>query len=197
MANPARVSGPMTVEAFLEWDSGDEYVWELIDGIPRLKFPDNADFQGHAAPSDAHALILQNVARLIDTTLLARSSPCRVYPGGGQTITKTPARHRIPDLVVKCGRLGQDSLRPVLIVEVTSPSNTRAELAAREADFRAVPTIQEIVTLEQTRPAARILRRAGDLWPVETLAGPDGALYLESIDLALPFTDIYRDVPVL
>lgn len=197
MGDVARLKGPMTVEEFLRWDSGDDYVWELIDGFPRLKFAQTADLHGHAAPSDAHVLIIQNVASAIDAVLRSRQAPCRAYPGGGQTIAGArPPRHRIPDLVVKCGRLGQDVLQSILIVEVTSPSNTRAECAAREADYRAVPTIREIVTLEQSSPSARVVRRAGDLWPAELVHGVEKTLDLESIDLALPFVEIYRDVPL-
>lgn len=194
MGDPARVAGPMSVEDFLAWDSGDDFVWELIDGYPTLKFPPNPDFHGQAAPSDDHALIMMNIGAALEAALRAAGRPCHVYPVGGQTISRRRARHRIPDLLVKCGPRGGTEEKPVLVVEVVSPSNTRAELADREADYRSVPSLHEILVVEQDRPSIALLRRTGDLWRVEHLDGLDKTLTLESVQTTLSLMVIYRDV---
>lgn len=193
MGDPARVAGPMSVEEFLEWDSGDDCIWELIDGWPRPKFPPNPDFHGQAAASDDHALICLNISFLLESAFRSGRRPCHIYPVGGQTISRRRARHRIPDLLVKCGRRGPDET-PVLVVEVVSPSNTKRELADREMDYRSVPNLQEIVVVEQDRPKVTVQRRTGDLWRVETLEGWEAVLTLESLDARLPLADIYRDI---
>jgi len=61
MGVPTKVTKPMTVGGFLEWDSDDDFLYELIDGYPRLKYPPNPDFMGQAVPSDSHQLILSNM----------------------------------------------------------------------------------------------------------------------------------------
>jgi len=194
MGDPARVAGPMSVNEFLTWDSGDDFIWELIDGYPRLKFPPNPEFHGQAAPSDDHALIIMNIGSAIQTAPRAAGHPCHVYPVGGQTISRRHARHRIPDLLVKCGPRGSADEKPLLVVEVVSPSNTRSELAEREADYRSVPSLQEILVVEQDRPAVIWLRRTGELWRSETVERLDAPLALTSLEIPLTMTEIYRDI---
>ena len=194
MADPVKVQGPMTVEAFLQWDSGDDFVYELIDGHPRLKFPPNPEIHGQAAPSDEHMVIVGNLTALVTTHVRARRRPCRVMPGPGQVVPRKQNRYRIPDFAVKCGRTAREAVDPILIAEVLSPSNTAVEMDEREADFRSLPTVQEILRIEQSRPAVTLLRRAGDLWRADRLEGLDALLRLESIALDIPLSDLYRDV---
>lgn len=128
----------MTVEAFLAWESGDDCVWELIDGFPQPKHPPNPDFHGQAAPSDAHVLIVGNIHGVVDSRLLTQRRRCHAFPGSGQTVPGRRDRHRIPDLVVKCGTGPWATADPILIVEVVSPSNTRADLVGLELPLRTV-----------------------------------------------------------
>lgn len=195
MGDPARVSGPMTVAQFLRWDSGDDCVWELVDGWPRPRFPPNPALQGHAAPTDRHALIALNIALAIEPELRRRHALCHVFLGAGQTIPRRSNRHRVPDLMVKCSSRESGAVEPILIIEIVSPSNSRHELGERDADFRSLPTVREIVLIEQARPAATIARRASDLWRIETVQALTAELPLESIDLRVPMADIYRFLP--
>jgi len=194
MSDAAAVRKPMTVAEFLEWDSGDDLVWELIDGFPRLKFPPNPELRGQAAPSDEHAVIVKNVTYAVETAIRAQGRPCRVMPGPGQAIPRRGDRHRIPDLAVKCGRSAFEARDPILIVEVVSPSNRAVELVERQADFQSLPTVQEVVIIEQARPVVMRHRRVGDLWRTDRFEGLDAALTLESVDLVLPLSEIYFSV---
>lgn len=194
MAEPAVVRKPMTVAEFLEWDSGDDCVWELVDGYPQLKFPPNPDLCGQAAASDEHAVIIMNVGSAIQAAIRAQGRPCRVMPGAGQAIPRRGDRHRIPDLVVKCGPTDLDARDPILIVEVVSPSNRALELVERQADFQSLPTVQEIVLIEQDRAVVVMHRRVGDLWRTDRVEGLEAELTLESVAQSLPLSDIYRSV---
>lgn len=196
MSEAARVSPPMTIEEFLDWDSGDEFVWELIDGYPQLKFPPNPDLHGQAAPSDEHGVIVQNLAFVIETVVRAKRRPCRVIAGAGQPVSRrrNRERFRIPDLVVKCGESVREARDPILIAEVVSPSNRASIQEERAADFRSLPTVLEFVVLEQNRPVVTRHRRVGDLWRFDRFEGLDAVLELESVDLAIPLTDLYRGV---
>ena len=194
MGEAAKVMAPMTVEEFLAWDSGDDFVWELIDGYPRLKFPPNPALLGQAAPSDEHGVIVGNLHRLIANHMIAGRKPCRVIPGAGQKVNRQRERLRIPDLAVKCGPTARDARDPILMVEVISPSNSAREIAEREADFRALPTVQQILVLEQEAPVATLSTRVGDLWRMERLEGLDAILRLDSVGLEIPLAEVYRDV---
>ncbi len=194
MGEPAKVLRPMTLEEFLEWDSGDDCVWELVDGFPRPKFPPNPALLGQAAPSDEHGVIVKNLTFALENLVRAGKLPCRVIPGAGQKVSVRRNRLRIPDLTVKCGPTSREAWDPILVVEVISPSNSARELAEREADFRALPTVREIVVLEQDAAVATVSHRVGDLWRVERLEGLDAVLSLESVGLEVPLREVYRDV---
>lgn len=191
MGAAKKIDRPMTVEEFLAWDSEDDLTWELIDGYPRLKFPANPEFQGQAAPTTDHQRIVRNLLVVIDAKLRTNRPRCEVIPGTREAIPRRHRRCRVPDLAVRCG---PDGSQPVLVVEVLSPSNTFAELAEREADYQSIPTVLEIVVVEQDRPVVHLRRRRGELWPGYRIEGIDQSVTLESVGLELPLTEMYRDV---
>lgn len=190
MGEAARLGQPMTVEEFLEWDSGDEYLWELVDGYPQLKFLPDAE--GHAAPVDEHGVIVHNLSVAIDHPIRANRMPCRIISGHGQPVDRT--RYRMPDLVVRCGRTSREARDPILVVEVLSPSNSAVEMERRQRDYMSLPTLQEYVVIELGRPAAQSRRRRGDLWRFDQVEGLDAVLTLESVALSAPMRDVYRSV---
>ena len=192
MGAAQKIDRPMTVEEFLEWDSGDDLTWELIDGYPRLKYPVNPE--GHAAPTDNHQTIIQNISFAVDTVLRRERRPCRVIANINQRVPRRPNRTRVPDLAVKCGRTMRDARDPILIVEVLSPSNRPAEILERDADFRSIPTVVEIVFLDQDRAAATVHRRRGEFWANDRVEGIDAVLVLESVPVEMRLHDVYLGV---
>lgn len=194
MGDAARIQAPMTADEFLKWDSGDDFVWELIDGYPKLKFAPNPDFLGQAAPSDDHGVIVKNLTFLFETSVRAKRRPCRVIPGPGQKVRRTRERVRIPDLAVKCGNSSRDATDPIIVAEVMSPSNSFREMDERMADYRSLESVREILVLDQDAANVTLHRRVGDLWRVERLEGLDAVLTLETFDLSVTLSEIYRDV---
>ncbi|MFC7333956.1 Uma2 family endonuclease [Rhodocista pekingensis] len=199
----------MTVEEFLAWDSGDDLVWELIDGYPVLRDYDPAT--GQASPSPDHGAVTAALGRLIGNALAARKHPCRLEIGSGVDHGRRDRDFRIPDLLVRCGRTPAGPGEPVLVVEVLSPANTASEMHRKHAFFKATPSIREIVELEQDEAACTVLRRlpgragpgdaggdgadgGADIWVQERLAGPDAVLRLDSIDAAIPLAEVYRGI---
>lgn len=194
MGGAVRVTKPMTVEEFLAWDSGDDLVYELIDGFPRLKDPPNPNLMGQAAPTDDHNAIVANLMIALAAVVRSKGLPCRVLPGSGQRIQRRRNRMRIPDLMVKCGSSPRDATEPLLVAEVLSPSNTAIDLAERDMDYRSLPGLREILLIEQDRPAVTIARRVGDLWRTDRVEGLDAVLTLETVEADLPLSELYRDV---
>ncbi len=75
----------MNVREFLEWDSGDDRVWELHDGYPILK--DGWGPRGHAAPTPRHNAMVGELARLIGNALRGAG----LSPGPASTAIPTGA----------------------------------------------------------------------------------------------------------
>jgi Uma2 family endonuclease len=184
----------MTVEEFLAWESGDDGVWELLDGIPILK--DFDPTTGHAAPSAAHGRLVGTLGAMIDTALSRGGKPCALEVGSGTKLADSQGSYLIPDLLVKCGRSSRDADEPVLAVEVLSPSNSNWERRYKTAAYRAIPSMREVVELAQDRMWAFVVRRTDDGWVEEIVEGPDARLRLESVGLDIPLADLYRTVPL-
>src|SRR5437660_551274 len=116
----AKLPVRMSVEEFLNWDSGDGMRYELADGEPRAMAP----------ASTVHGFLQSELARLIGNHLRDKRSECAVIANPGVIPHRFSAHNvRIPDLAVTCApvRLGQATLpEPVLLIEILSPGNQAA-----------------------------------------------------------------------
>jgi len=182
----------MTVEEFLVWDSGDDYVWELVDGYPVVRDYDPAT--GQAAPSSDHGAIIAAFARHIGNALAASGRRCRLEVGTGVDHGRKDRDYRVPDLTVRCGRSPRDADQPLLVIEVLSPANSASEMNRKRAFYQAIDGLAEIVEVEQDEAAAILLRRQGDQWVQSRVEGLDATLWLESIGAGIPLADLYRDI---
>ena len=176
----------MSVEEFLDWDSGDGLLWQLVDGEP----------QAMAPAKRTHGALQTELGALIRNHLVTRNSMCSVVTTPG-VIPKLRSRHnmRIPDLAVTCSdyQVEEAALTdPVLVIEILSPSN-QAETWANVWAYASIPSVQEILVLRSIMTGADLLRRQPDgTWPQEPETILDGDLILESIGFRAPLADIYR-----
>jgi Uma2 family endonuclease len=105
-----------------------------------------------------------------------------------------------PDVFVTCDprdRTVQADLakrHPCLIVEVISGSTGAYDRGRKFEAYRRLPSLQEVLFIEQDRQQADLFRRNRDgrweLFPV----GEDGSLTLESVGAVLTLAQIYEDV---
>jgi Uma2 family endonuclease len=175
----------MSVEEFLNWDSGDFLHYELVDGVPRAMAPANR----------THGLLQNELGRLIGNHLRTTASHCDVVTAPG-VIPHLFAAHnmRVPDLGVTC--TGYDAEQttlpnPVLLVEILSPSN-QADTWTNVWAYTSMPSVREILVLRSDRIAAELLRRLPEGgWPEKTAMVTDGELVLESIGFRLPLAALY------
>jgi len=176
----------MRVTDFLLWDPGDGLRYELVDGAPRAMAPANT----------THALLQNELGRLIGNQLLHRGTRCEVLAIPGVIPHLLSAHNiRIPDLGVTCSPFipGQPAMTdPILLVEILSPSN-QAKTWSNVWAYTTIPSLQEILVLYTTRISTKILRRDQDgKWPNEPTERTLGDLELSSIDFRLPLVELYR-----
>jgi Uma2 family endonuclease len=83
---------------------------------------------------------------------------------------------------------------PILIVEILSPSN-REDTWSNVPLYATLPSVQEILLVESERVGAELLRRGTDgVWPADTAKlDPVIGIELQSIELMLPFVEVYAD----
>jgi Uma2 family endonuclease len=170
----------LTVDEFLATPQsafGPAWRYELVDGLPVAQ----------AAPSDEHAMILNNLSAALNLRL--RGNRDCVPLTGAAVIPRDKNRRkaRIPDATVRCQE------QSVAMFEIVSPSDDiDTELRARRRrDLKSVDGAALLIEIEQGAPVIHIHRRQGDFWVYDDIIGIDAILSLEAIGMEIPLSEIY------
>lgn len=196
-AKPQPRPGPFTWDEYMAWEAEQEEKWELVDGyaVPRSARWDFDPATGMAGATQAHNLAVANLLTAIAPRL--RGGSCRALPSDIKTRVPSGGG-RYPDVTVQCGGIELASLlssEPRVLFEVLSKSNTLRQQMRLLADYQAVPTVQQIVFLEQHRPTLISWTRSTDGWSLQELEGLDAVLDLPSLGVVLPLAEIYDGFP--
>jgi Uma2 family endonuclease len=173
----------MTLAEFLRWDDGTDRRYELVDGIAVMM-----------APSlEAHG----ELAAALGAEIRARlQPPCRVISEAGIVIPDRADTYYVADLAVTCaprepGR--RMVVEPILVVEVLSPSTGQVDRWRKVADYRSLPSVQEILVVFSDERRVEVQRRTPDGWRVEDLIG-QAEIALSSCEAPVPLEALYRDL---
>jgi Uma2 family endonuclease len=181
MASPAPKR--MTLAEFLEWDDGTDRRYHLVDGIPVMM-----------APSlEAHG----ELALALGAEIRARlERPRRVISEAGIVISERADTYYVADLAVTCAPRESGRrmvVEPVLVVEVLSPSTGQVDRWRKVADYRTLPSVQEILVVFSDERRVEIQRRTPDGWRVEDLIGK-AEIRLTCCNEPIPLDAAYRDL---
>src|SRR6266851_5925664 len=185
MSEPA-IRG-MTVDEFLRWEDGSDTRYELVGGFVVAMAP----------PAPGHGILFARLAGSIDAALRSRR-PCVVQGEAGILRPDRNDTCYVADLAVTCEppRPGDRLIRdPILIVEVLSPSTAAFDRQTKVADYRRIPSVQEILLIDSASVFAEVLRRDGDRWITEIVQGPAAILSLVAVPLNIPMAEIYEGIP--
>jgi Uma2 family endonuclease len=173
----------MSLQQFLAWEERQELRYEF-DGFQPLAM---------TGGTAAHAAIQRNIIHALTGRL--RGKPCQ--PFGSELKIEVDGRIRYPEAFVVCTPLTPTQTvvtDPVVVFEVLSDSTANTDLVEKNAEYRATPSIQRYVILEQTHAAGIVFVRKGEDWVSEIVAGDDAVLRLPEIGIEIPLTEIYADV---
>jgi Uma2 family endonuclease len=176
------VRKPMTLEAFLAWEDRQELRYEF-DGFQPVAM---------TGGTRTHAAIQANLLSALITRL--RGKPCR--PFGSDLKIAVAGRIRYPDAFVVCTPGANNDkvvVDPVVVFEVLSESTARADIFAKNAEYRATPSIQRYVILEQTKATAVVFARKGEDWVSEVVTD-EGVLLMPEIGIEVPLAELYADI---
>ena len=174
---------PMTLDQFLAWEERQELRYEF-DGFQPLAM---------TGGTAAHAAIQRNLLIALGVGLRNRS--CQ--PFGSELKIHVADVIHYPDAfvvrtpVAKRAKIVTD---PVVIFEVVSDSSVTTDFVTKNAEYRATPSVQRYIVLQQTKAAAAVFFRKGEDWVSDLLAGPDATLHMPEIDLNIPLSEIYRGI---
>ena len=146
----------------------------------------------------SHNRVVLNLAPKLDALL--RDTPCEVFALDVKVRAVEAKAYLYPGIVVTCpdeALVEDDPLvidSPKVIVEVASPSTSEYDLMGKFARYRLSPTLMEYVLISADHHDLIVHRKLADgQWVVAEATTPE-TLELKSIDVKIPFADIFANV---
>lgn len=173
---------PISVEEYLEGEQHSDAKHEYIDG--QVYAMVGASIRHNLIAGALHTALRSHLA----------GGPCRAFISDVKV--RVDDIFYYPDLVVACGDIDTTAYyltHPTVIVEVLSPSTEAKDRFEKRLACQRLASLREYVLVAQDKIQVEIYRRTLDGWELEQFDERD-ALRFESLDFAIPVTDIYRDV---
>jgi len=175
----------MSAEEYLVWEPSQEQRYEYWDG----------EVVAMSGGTRNHNRVSFNFSKLLDDALVDRSS--EVYIVDVKVQVEPGQKYFYPDVVVTCDERNTDPQLiqfPCLIIEVLSPSTEAVDRGKKFAKYRQFPTLQEYVLVQIEQPSVEVFRRNEQGKWVLSEYNFDEILRLESVDVEIAISDLYRQV---
>src|SRR5271156_2617427 len=116
---------------------------------------------------------------IFEKRLMRGSRECRAGRWDQTLRSLLDGRARYPDAIVVCLPVSFDASvvdDPVIVFEVLSDGTSKTDLIDKNREYRATPSIQRYVILQQTHRAASVFVRRGNDWLSEVVVGDNAFL---------------------
>jgi len=175
----------MTAEEFLMWvDTRPEKHWELFNGAPQMQ----------QSQTWGHQEVVLALYRLFYDAIREANLPLFVGTQG-MAVKTGPHTAFEPDVVVFSGRMAKADIivpKPIIVVEVLSPSTARKDLTVKLAGYFNVPSIEHYLVADWEEQEIIHYRREGS-----GLAKPvimrEGSLALSPPGLTVDISRVFQD----
>ena len=173
----------MTLPEFLAWEERQDLRYEF-DGFRPV---------GMTGGTVAHDEITFNIRSAMGTRLGGK--PCR--PLGPNVKIVADGKVYYPDAFVTCrpvtpkATVAED---PVIVFEVTSEGSYQTDLIVKNRSYRATPSIQRYIIVQQAQKAAIVFMRRDEDWLTEIVSGDNAVLHLPEIGIEVLLDELYRNV---
>lgn len=175
----------LTIEEFLAFTETrpQEERWELIEGVAVL----------NPSPVEFHQVIAANICYVLMAHKRATDAPWLPMLGVGTRVPASPRSLPQPDVFVKAGAATNrpDTDDALVIFEILSPSNKRADQAWRRKVYASIPNCQHYVTVSLKALDVTVHIRA-DGWVGHHCTDLTDTLKLPAIGVSMPLAEIYR-----
>lgn len=172
----------MTDDEFIDWVSGQDGRYELVNGFP---------LELTAGAKQDHAVAASNILTALAPS--AKQQGCRAT--GSDTYVKAGVNSRLPDVVVDCGPRDPNAthaIRPTIVVEVLSDSTSAIDHTDKLDDYQSHPDIQVVLLVDPMTVSVKAYRRQADAtWGPEKYEDLTDIIPLPEIDATLAMADIY------
>ncbi len=174
---------PMSLTEFLAWEERQALRYEF-DGFRPVAM---------TGGTAAHSAIQRNL--LFCLTGRLRGQPCQPY--GSELKIEVAGSIRYPDAFVVCTPVApKDTVvrDPKVVFEILSESTANTDLIEKNAEYRATPSIQRYVILEQDHAAAIVFSRKGGDWVADIIAGGEACSACQRVGVEVTLSELYEGV---
>jgi Uma2 family endonuclease len=175
----------ISVEDYLAEEKVREIRHEFVEG----------EVFAMAGTSDDHNRIVSEL--IVNLSNHLRDAECELFFNDIK-VRVTSAVYYYPDILVSCEKDPEHPYfrnRPILIIEVTSPSTRRVDRSEKLLYYLQIPSLQEYLIVDQHRMNVEIHRRQPNgAWVTYYFNETSDIVELTSIDLSIPLPDLYRRV---
>jgi len=179
----------LTIEEFLAFTATrpQEERWELVEGVPVL----------NPSPIQIHQLVAINISALLMRHKQETGASWLPLLGVGTQVPISPNSLPQPDVYVQEGAVRDSHITDdaLVIFEILSRSNRKADQEWRRKVYASVPNCQHYVTVSLARAEVASFDRSSG-WKRRTVTGTSNALDLPALGLSMPLADVYRYTPL-
>ena len=181
-----RPKSNLTVERYLQAYRGAQGRYELVDGTV-LKM---------SAETAQHVRLKGRVFRALSAAVEKKSSDCEVFQDG-MSIRISANTAREPDVSVQCGKeLDEKSMlldKPLIVVEVVSPSSAIRDEDRKLAEYFSVPSIVHYLIVWPNRAMCYHHKRIANNKILTTIVR-SGKVEFDPPGFSISFKDIFGEV---
>ncbi len=128
-----------------------------------------------------------------------KGKPCEPFDSDTKVRIDHDGKRRFyyPDVQIVCQSNEMTSEfqeRPVMVIEVLSPSTRRYDLDEKMAAYLTVPSLECYLVLEQHQPVAIVMRRTSGGFLREEVKGVEATIDLPFLGCSLSMRDIYDGI---
>jgi Uma2 family endonuclease len=179
----------LTVEEFLAFtDTRPEGErWELIEGVAVM----------NPSPVEYHQVVVANIVTYLMLHKQRTGATWLPMPGVGIRVPVSPRSLPQPDIFVKEGAATDSPVTEdaLVLFEVLSRSNTKADQAWRRKVYASVPNCRHYVTVSLKAVEVDAYDRDTG-WKKRAITRLGDDLVLPAIDVSMPLVDIYSWTPL-
>jgi Uma2 family endonuclease len=159
----------------------------------------NGRIYAMAGASRSHNVLVSNLVTRLNSALLGK--PCETYPSDMRVRVSETGLYTYPDITVVCGQpefedgVFDTLLNPQMLVEVLSPSTADYDRGAKFEHYRSLPSVQEILLVDQERVhIVHYQRRDDGTWILSETRDLAASISLSSLSVELAIAEIYDRV---
>ncbi len=181
----------------------------------KLEKENNQKYQYHdgflvamAGGTNDHARIGGNIFGVLWSSFYSKGGECEVFNSDTKLAFKDKKKYLYPDAMVVCGEVEESENKnygvtnPIIVIEVLSKSTQEFDREDEFGLYKQIASLEYYILISQDKPKIEIYRKMKvekqdtnkSLWQIETITGIDKTLSFPTLDLEIPFTDIYRKV---